>query len=197
MAIKAKQIHPGEGFGAEVKKDQFVQIIAVQGKQVADFVAIATTDPNERLSTAHTRAKNGSIMLTTGMHLYSNRRNAMFELVEDTVGRHDLLFAACDPRRYKDDFNLEDHASCRVALHGVLEANGVSFDDVPDPINWFMNVSIQQRGELEIRESLAEKNDYVLLRAEMDLMFAVSACPQDQNPANGGAPTDLLIRVFK
>ena len=35
------------------------------------------------------------------------------------------------------------------------------------------------------------------LRAEMDVIFAVSACPQDQNATNGGAPTDLLIRVFK
>ena len=197
MAIRARQIHPGEGFGAEVKTGQFLQIITVAGKQVADFVAIAAGDPNDRLSTAVTRAKNGSIMLQTGMHLYSNRRNPMFEIVEDTVGRHDLLFAACDPRRYKDDFNLDDHANCRTALHSVLSSYGVSFDDVPDPINWFMNVSIQQRGELEIRESLAEADDFILLRAEMDVVVGISACPQDQNATNGGTPSDLLIRVFK
>src|SRR4051794_31091925 len=128
MAIRARQIHPGEGFGAEVKTGQFLQIITVAGKQVADFVAIAAGDPSDRLSTAVTRAKNGSIMLQTGMHLYSNRRNPMFEIVEDTVGRHDLLFAACDPRRYKDDFNLDDHPNCRTALHSVLSSYDVSFD---------------------------------------------------------------------
>jgi uncharacterized protein YcgI (DUF1989 family) len=197
MAIRARQIKPGEGFGVEVKQDQFVQIITVEGKQVADFVAIAAGEPSERLSTGVTRAKNGSIMLQTGMHLYSNRRNAMFEIVEDSVGRHDMMFAACDPRRYKDDFNLEGHANCRDALSSVLSSHGLAYDDIPDPINWFMNVSIQQRGELEIRESLAEANDYVLLRAEMDVVIGVSACPQDQNATNGGSPTDLLIRVFK
>jgi len=197
MAIKARQIHPGEGYGVEVKKDQFLQIITVDGKQVADFVAIADGDPNDRLSTGVTRAKNSSIMLQTGMKLYSNHRNAMFELIEDTVGRHDMMFAACDPRRYADDFNLEGHANCREALHSALESHGLGYDDIPDPINWFMNVSILQRGELEIRESLAEKNDYVLLRAEMDVIIGVSACPQDQNATNGGTPSDLLIRVFR
>jgi uncharacterized protein YcgI (DUF1989 family) len=197
MAIRARQIRPGEGFGVEVKKDQFLQIITVEGQQVADFVAIAAGDPGERSSTGVTRAKNSSIMLQSGMKIYSNRRNAMFELVEDTVGRHDLLFAACDPRRYKDDFNLEGHANCRDALYNALGTYGLSYDDIPDPVNWFMNVSIQQRGELEVRESLAEKNDYVLLRAEMDVIAGISACPQDQNATNGGNPSDLLIRVFK
>jgi len=197
MAVKAGQIRPGEGFGVEVKKGQLLQIITVEGRQVADFVAIAAGNPEERLSTGVTRAKNSSIMLQSGMKLYSNRRNEMFEIVEDTVGRHDMMFAACDPRRYSDDFGLEGHASCRDALFNALGTFGLTYDDIPDPINWFMNVSIQQRGELEIRESLAEKSDYVLLRAEMDTVAGISACPQDQNATNGGTPTDLLIRVFK
>ena len=103
MAVKAGQIRPGEGFGVEVKKGQLLQIITVEGRQVADFVAIAAGNPEERLSTGVTRAKNSSIMLQSGMKLYSNRRNEMFEIVEDTVGRHDMMFAACDPRRYTDD----------------------------------------------------------------------------------------------
>jgi uncharacterized protein len=197
MAVKAGQIRPGEGFGVEVKKGQLLQIITVEGRQVADFVAIAAGNPEERLSTGVTRAKNSSIMLQSGMKLYSNRRNEMFEIVEDTVGRHDMMFAACDPRRYTDDFGLEGHANCRDALFNALGTFGLTYDDIPDPINWFMNVSIQQRGELEIRESLAEKSDYVLLRAEMDTVAGISACPQDQNATNGGTPTDLLIRVFK
>lgn len=197
MAIKARQLHPGEGVALELKTGQLLQITTVQGKQVADFVAFNLDDRAEALSTAITRAKNNTIMLQNGMKLYSNRRNEMLELVEDTVGRHDMLFAACDPRRYQDDYGLEDHANCREALTGALTDYGVGYDQIPDPINWFMNVSILQRGELEINESLADRNDYVLLNALMDVVVAVSACPQDQNPTNGGSPTDILLRVFK
>jgi uncharacterized protein YcgI (DUF1989 family) len=197
QAIKARQLRPGEGVAVEVKTGQILQISTVKGKQVADFVAFNLDDRAEYLSTAVTRAKNNSIMLQNGMKLYSNRRNAMLELAEDTVGRHDMLFAACDPRRYKDDFGLEEHANCREALTGALVEYGVGYDQIPDPINWFMNVSILQRGELEIRESLADRNDYVLLVAQMDTVAAISACPQDQNATNGGNPTDILVRVYK
>jgi uncharacterized protein len=197
MAIKAQQIRPGQGFAAEVKSGQFLQIVTVNGKQVADFVAFNLDDTNEYLSTSHTRSLNNSIMLQEGMKLYSSRRNPLFAVVEDRVGRHDMLFAACDPRRYKDDYGLEQHANCREALTEALSIHGIGFDQIPDPVNWFMNVALKARGELEIRESLAERNDYVLLEALADTLIAISACPQDQNATNSHNPTDILVRVFK
>jgi uncharacterized protein YcgI (DUF1989 family) len=130
------------------------------------------------------------------MTLYSNRRQPMFEIVEDTVGRHDMLFACCDPIRY-EMLGAPGHANCREALAGALATHGVGYDRIPTPINWFMNVAILQRGELDIREPLAEKGDYVILRALKDVVAAVSACPQDLNAANGGNPTDILNRVYR
>jgi len=197
MAIKAQQIRPGQGFAAEVKAGQFLQIMTVNGKQVSDFVAFNADDSAEYLATSITRSMNSSLMLQEGMKLYSNRRNPMFELVEDRVGRHDMLFAACDPRRYKDDFGLEGHANCREALTDALGDRGITYDQIPDPVNWFMNVAIGQKGVLEIRESLAERNDYVLLEALMDTVVAITACPQDQNPTNNHNPTDILVRIYK
>lgn len=197
MAIKSHHLRPGQGAGIEVRQDQVLQIITLQGHQVADFVAYNLDDTAERLSTGHTRGINGSLMLTQGMKLYSNRRNPMFELIEDTVGRHDILFAACDPRRYADDFGAEGHANCRDAIVGALGRYGITNDDVPDPVNWFMNIGIVDRGALEPRESLAEKNDYVMLRALMHCVVAVTACPQDKTPINNQNPTDILVRVFK
>lgn len=197
MAIKAQQLHPGQGFSAEVKTGQFVQITTVSGKQVADFVAFNANDPAEHLATSTTRSMNNSLMLQEGMKLYSNRRNPMFELIEDRVGRHDMLFAACDPKRYKDDYGLEDHANCREALAEALSSHQIGYDQIPDPVNWFMNVAIVERGALELRESLAERSDYVLLEALMDTIIGVSACPQDQNAVNSHNPTDILVRVFR
>jgi uncharacterized protein YcgI (DUF1989 family) len=73
---------------------------------------------------------------------------------------------------------------------------GIQRDALPDPINWFMHVGMLAKGELEIRESIAEPNDYVMLRALTDTIAGVTACPQDQNATNAGAPTDILVRVF-
>jgi hypothetical protein len=196
MAVKARQIKPGQAYATEIKTGHYLQITDVQGKQVADFVAFGE-DRAEHLSVAATRSSGGSIMLQKGMKLLSNRRTPLFEIVEDTVGRHDTLFAACDPKRYADDFGLEGHANCREALAGALAEHGVGYDQVPDPVNWFMNVAIRQRGELEVREPLSERNDYVVLLALADTLVGISACPQDQTATNGFKPTDILVRVYR
>lgn len=194
--IRARHIRPGQAQAIEVKSGQLLQIQTVKGKQVADFVAFNQANTDEFLSTAATRSTNTNIVPQLGMTLYSNRRQPMFEIVEDTVGRHDMLFAACDPVRY-EKLGAPGHASCREALTEALTSHGVGYDRIPDPINWFMNVSIQQRGELEIREPLAEEGDYVLLRALMDVVAAISACPQDIGATNAGNPTDLHVRVLR
>jgi uncharacterized protein YcgI (DUF1989 family) len=196
MAVKGRQIRPGQGHAVEVKAGQLLQITDVHGKQVADFVAFSLADRAEVLSVAHTRSANGSVMLQQGMKLYSNRRNPMFELVDDSVGRHDMLFAACDPKRY-EELDAPGHANCRTALAEALAPFDVEYDRIPDPVNWFMNVAIRQRGELEVREPLSERNDAVILTALMDVVAAVSACPQDKNPTNGFAPSDILVRVYR
>lgn len=194
--IRARHIRPGQGQAVELKAGQLLQIQTVRGKQVADFVAFTLGDTDEYLSTAATRSTNGNIIPQVGVTLLSNRRQPMFEIVEDTVGRHDMLYICCDPVRY-EKLDAPGHANCREALTESLTAYGIGIDRIPSPINWFMNVSIQQRGELEIREPLAEEGDYILLRALKDVVAAISACPQDIGATNAGNPTDLHIRVYR
>ena len=194
--IRARHIRPGQGQAVEVKSGQFLQIETLQGKQVADFVAFSLPDSEEYLSTSVTMGTNANVVPKLGMTLYSNRRQPLFEIVEDTVGRHDMLYACCDPVRY-EMLEAPGHANCREALTDALSGYNIGFDRIPTPINWFMNVSIQQRGELDIREPLAEAGDYVLLRALKDVVAAVSACPQDLTATNGFQPTDLRIRIYR
>ncbi len=192
--LRARHIRPGQGQAVEVKTGQLLQIQTLQGKQVADFVAFTQGDTGEYVSTSATRATNSNIIPQLGMTLYSNRRQPMFEIVEDTVGRHDMLYACCDPVRY-ELLGAPGHANCREALVDALRDYEIGYDRIPTPINWFMNVSIMQRGELELREPLAEQGDHVVLRALKDVVVAVSACPQDLGPTNAVNPTDLALRV--
>lgn len=198
VARKAAQVRPRQAIVFDCKADHFVQITDVAGKQVADFIAFNRADLDEFLSTAHTRAANNAMMLRVGDGLYSNRRNRMLSIIKDDVGRHDMLFPSCDAKRYLEDYGIPDHPSCRDNFMRALKDKGyvVAEERLPDPVNWFMHVAIKARGELEIREPLSNRGDAVLLKAHMDLVFAVSACPQDQNACNAFNPTDILVRVY-
>ena len=184
------------GAAFEVRDNERLQILDQSGRQVGALAAIRHDDPNEWLSPSHTREAIGSIMLTTGAVLVSNRRGRLLQIEEDTVGRHDLLLPACDARRYLDHYGLQEHANCRDNLASALEPHGVPDDRLPDPVNIFGHVAVLGRGEIEIREPLSEANDYIVFRVLADLVVAVSACPQDRNNTNGYNPTDLLVRIF-
>jgi uncharacterized protein YcgI (DUF1989 family) len=193
---KARHVEPGTAGLLTVKAGQYLQIQTIEGKQVADFVAFNADDLGEYVSTSHTRVANMNIVPQMGMSLYTNLRQPLFEITEDTVGRHDMLVAACDRARY-EALGAPDHASCREALTQALREFEVGYERMPDPVNWFMNVSIKQKGELEVRPPLAEAGDYVLLKALRDAVVAVSACPQDLNDTNGGKPTALRLAVYR
>lgn len=195
MMVKQRQIRPGTAEAVVLRKGEALQIIDVEGKQVADCVVFSLDDQQEWGSTAVTRSANDNVMLTMGKQFWSNRRRPLLEIAEDSVGRHDIMYACCDPVRY-EKLGAPDHANCRTALAEALTPWTIGRDRVPDPINWFMNVAIKARGELEIREPLSEADDFVVIKALEDVIVAVSACPQDLVATNGMKPTNIAIRVY-
>src|SRR5690606_11259473 len=159
MTRRAAQVRAGKAEVFELQTDQFLQISDMIGKQVAVMTAFNAEDHSEFLSTAHTRAINHSLLLLKDHGLYSNKRNKMVTLIDDTVGRHDILFPLDDARAYLDDYGVEGHANSFDALAEGLQPHGIEPHQIPvDVVNWFMHVALKPRGELEVREPLSERN---------------------------------------
>ena len=159
-AIKAQRLRPGESAGFDVRADQFVQVIALHGAQAASLVAFSRNDPREKLSVSQTRGADRQLFLQRGMSLYSNRGAPLLELVEDSVSRQDLLLPL-DRELVVGAGTAEEPADGSLAA--TLSQFGITADEIPDPINLFVHVGFAERGKLEIRESLAEKSDSVLV----------------------------------
>lgn len=172
-----------------------VTIVQTEGHQVGDLVAFNAGDLTEFLSPSHTRRCLNAIRLTRGASLFTNRREPILDLVEDTVGVHDFLAPACDPYRYRRDFGVEDHRSCRMNFVEALAAYHLAPWQIPDPVNLFQNSPVLPDGRYLSATSPARPGDYVTLLARMDLVAACSACPQDLAPTNAGRPTDLIVRL--
>jgi uncharacterized protein YcgI (DUF1989 family) len=193
-AIKAQRLRPGESAGFDVLADQFVQVIALHGTQAASLVAFSKADPAEKLAVSQTRGTDLTLFVQRGMSLYSNRQNSLLELAEDSVGRHDLLMPL-DP---DVAFGKGEAASPAAgSLAAELSRFGVAADALPDPFNIFMHVGFGDRGKLEIRESLAEKSDSVLLRAVVDCVVGIVALPAKFGGGEAGAEPEIMVRVFQ
>jgi hypothetical protein len=66
---------------------------------------------------------------------------------------------------------------------------------VPDPVNLFQGSPVLPDGRFLSAPSTARPDDFVTLRARIDLIAACSACPQDLAPTNAGRVTDLRVRL--
>jgi uncharacterized protein len=170
-------------------------ILQTEGHQVGDLIAFNAADLTEFLSPSHTRRCLGVWRIRRGQSLFTNHRREILDLVEDTVGTHDMLAPACDPYRYRRDFGVDEHRSCRMNFVEVLVPHGIPDWRVPDPVNLFQHSPVLPDGRYESAPSPARAEDYVTLVARLDLIAAVSACPQDLAPTNAGRPTDLRVRL--
>ncbi|KAI1031759.1 hypothetical protein LB504_000043 [Fusarium proliferatum] len=195
------QLPARQGLALPLKQGQSLQVINTHGKQVIDFWAFDPKDSHEYLSMSHTRAMLSSISLRKGSKLYSSRRKSILTLVDDTTpGIHDLLFPACDAERYRQLGAVGYHDSCHDNMHKALKEFPdikVRDDWVPDPLNLFMNVAVNHHGGIDIRAPTSDKGQYVILRAEVDLVVIMSACPQDMVNVNGEGPADCEYRVLE
>ncbi len=187
-------IPAGTAHAVTLSAGQSLRIVNVEGGQVADFIAFNAGDMNEALSTVHTLVSIGTLFPTAGHALRTNRRRKMVEITRDDTGRHDMLIAACDPWRYEYDFGVTGHRSCSDNFLEVLGAWRIERHQLPHPINFFQNMRYPE-GRVEFGSSVAKPGDVVELRALMDLVAAVSACPMDLNPISSFRTRPVAIEV--
>ncbi|MDX1514576.1 MAG: urea carboxylase-associated family protein [Gammaproteobacteria bacterium] len=195
-----KQTIPARrGRAARVRKGQRVKVINTHGEQVVDTWAFADPDLEELMSMEHTRATLVKMVPSVGDHLYTNRRRPILTLVEDTTpGVHDTLMAACDNYRYALLGCTDYHDNCTDNLQAAMGELGLAPPETPSPLNLFMNIPWTENGTLAFEPPLTRPGDYVVLEAQMDIVIAFSACPQDILPINGraGTPTEAHFEIL-
>jgi uncharacterized protein len=201
------------GRGCIVKKGQVLRISLVEGKQVADVSFLNADNPREGFHVGQTLALNmleGSGNLQRVSKLYSRPpyENVMLTVVDDPVGVHFAWMGGrCSPGIYEvrnrmgigRHVDAGSHRTCQQNLEEAVAPFGVEPDMVPDVFNVFMvndDKATFQEGRMVFLPPVADKGDYIDLRAEMNVLAAISACPNDQDAVNDGRPKPLGVSVF-
>ena len=195
---KRYEIPARQGLALRVKKGETVRVINTHGTQVVDSWAFNAADLTEFMSMEHARAAIDRVIPKAGDPLMSNKRRPILTFVEDTTpGAHDTIIAACDIWRYRGLGVTEYHDSCTDNLNMAMRAIGLEAPEVPSPFNLFMNIPVGPDHTISWLPPTSRPGDHVSFRAEMDVIYAVSACPQDRIPINGAdlKPREAHIEV--
>ena len=196
MSLRQEHLAPQTGTGFVVHRGELLKIIDPTGEQVSDMISFARDDPREWLSSGRSIDYANTIYLTTGHVLYSNRSRPMWTVVEDTVGRHDFLLTPCSPETFSIIYKTTGHhPSCFENLVKGLAPFGIAPDTIPTTLNVFMNVVVLPSGELQILPPLSRAGDFLLLRAEMDLIVGVTACSAELSNNGSFKPIDVEVHA--
>lgn len=186
-----------------VNRGEILRIAQVEGGQVGDVIIFNAHDTKEHFHVSGSLILNaiegiGNMKYITKFYSQPSRENLMFTVVEDTTKVHFVWNGArCSPKIYqmRDNVSVPPHRSCQTNLAEAIAPYGLGPDDVPDVFNVFMNVEVE--GNIfVIKPTTVGKNDYIDMRAEMDCLVAVSACPSDRAATNQGKIKPLKVQIF-
>jgi uncharacterized protein YcgI (DUF1989 family) len=190
------EIAPGAGLAVTLAQGDALRIVNTFGQQVVDTWALACGDTSEYLSVEHTRRMLMNLFARKGDTLWSNRRTPMLVIEEDTSpGHHDMLLACCDRWLYRHYGCPPGHANCRDTFHEALFAAGYESAFVPNPLNLWMNIPVAGDFAIALEPPLSRPGDEVVLRAQIDVIVVLSACPMDVTPINGAGRTPRPVHV--
>lgn len=185
------------GKAVRLRKGQRIKMINTHGTQVVDTWAFSADDLQEFMSMEHTRPHIGHIIPKVGDVMFTNKRRPILTWLEDSSpGIHDTIIAACDRYRYKFLGVEGYHDNCTDNLFAGMQELGLTPPEVPSPLNMWMNIPVGPDGSIRFLPTVSRPGDHVLLRAEMDLVMAFSACPQDILPINNTQPTEAHFQIL-
>ena len=184
-----------------VSKGDWFQVVDMEGRQCSDFQCFAVADLEAGedlcLDATITRSLMGASYPMPGLYskFFNAKMKPLVEVVQDTVGRHDTFNTACNSRYY-EEMGYPGHINCTDNINRALDPYGVAHRRGWEAINFFYNTQVDNTNQIYLDEPWSRPGDYVLLRAQDDLVCVSTSCPDDIDAANGWNPTDIAVRVY-
>src|SRR5580704_10723643 len=175
---KPVTLPPAAGISFEIEAGQKLKLTQPEGEQVTDLISFSRDDVRELLSMHSSRAVNLSWKLTAPHTLYSNRTRQMWKIEEDLTAENYCGGGFCSEHlniaRYGEV--AKRAPNCQSNLETAIR--GYRMDrwsfNTDACFNIFMTVAYDADGKWEIRPPKGKPEDYMVMRALMPQIVAIS-----------------------
>jgi urea carboxylase-associated protein 2 len=182
-AIKQREEVPGGWYmTTRLRRGEMLRLIDTSGAATPTLVAWREADPSERINLADTVKVQWSATLRRGRIILSDMGRVVLSIVEDTSGAHDALMGGSVPASASPGSNEPYRRNTRENLVAATGKLGLDRRDIPPAVTFFAPVSIDDAGRFQWERGKKRPGDFVDLRAEMDLLVAISNCPHPLHP---------------
>lgn len=197
--IATETIAGGWSWSTLLRKGEALRIAQAHGPASVALVCWGARDTSERLNLPDTVKVQWDTRVQKGRVLFSDMGRVMLSVTEDSSGgAHDLLVggsnAAANAAKYPGAITRNTRDNLVLAA-GKL---GLARRDIPMALTLFAPVRVSDDdGHFEWQPGLLNGGDYVDLRAEMDLLVALSNCPHPLDPSPTYAPNPAEITRYR
>lgn len=189
------RIPPRSGVAFNLARGAQLEIIDLEGGQVADLFAVAADDPREVLSNGRTFDYEETLRLSVGNRLWSTRSRPLFSIVEDDVAVHDFLLTPCSRDTWRICYggDHDDVPGCWGNLVAAFAPYGIPAEAIGTTFNVFMKVDVNAAGRLRVEPPVSKAGDRFVVRAEERLIVGLTAC--SAAASNGGTFKPIGYRL--
>ncbi|MGY4476370.1 urea amidolyase associated protein UAAP1 [Bradyrhizobium sp. USDA 3364] len=197
-AIIHREVIPaGWYWTTRLNRGDTLRIVNTSGPSAVSLLAWNAADTAERLNHADTIKVQWAARLQKGRVLLSDMGRALLAITEDTSAAHDAVVggstAATNQAKYGEGHfrNTRDNFVLAAAKLGLDRR------DVHPCVSFFAPVSIDAGGKFIWSDQRRQKGDFVDLRAEMNLLIALSNCPHPLDPASAYPQASVEIVRYR
>jgi urea carboxylase-associated protein 2 len=198
-AIIHREIIPGGWYWTtRLNSGEALRLITTGGASSIGLLAWSAADTSERLNHADTIKVQWAASLPKGRVILSDMGRVLFSIVEDTTGgAHDALAGGSTTATNEACYHTTTLRNTRDNF--ILAAGKLGLDrrDVHPCISFFAPVNVDAEGRFQWDPSRRQTGDFIDLRAEMDVLVALSNCPHPLDPSPTYAPGDAEIVRYR
>ena len=177
-----------------LKSGETLRLQTTLATSAVSLIAWRRDDPSERMNCADTVKVQWTAALGKGRVILSDMGRVLLSVVEDSSGWHDALAGGSTPGSNARRYAGGPFRNTRDNLVIAAQKLGLDARDIPPCVTFFAPVRVGAEGHLTWHADKRVAGDFVDLRAEMDLLVALSNCPHPLDPAADydAAPVDAF-----
>lgn len=195
--IAQDEIPPGWYWTRKILRGQTIRIVNDGATQGVSALLWSAADTSERYNAGDTVKVQWTARLSRGKLLLSDMGRVLASITDDSCGFHDSIAGAST--RASDDAKFGPDPVRRNSRENFILAagkHGLGPRDVGPCMTFFAPVTVDKKGKFVWQDKALAAGQYVDLRAEMDVILALSNCPHPLSPARKWQAKPITVQVW-
>ena len=197
QVIHRETIPGGWYWTTRLERGQALRLVNTHSTPGVSALFWNADDPSERYNQGDTVKLQWTALLTTGRVLFSDMGRVLVSITADMSGYHDALMGGSTPASNERKYGTATPRNTRDNFRLAAGKHGLSLRDVPPCITFFAPVRTDEAGRLRWIEGIGKPGDIVDLRAEMNVLVALSNCPHPLSPGQSFDPAPVEAIVWQ